>query len=68
MWNDITLTSQLGDVPRGDCKEEKKCQVLLITRQNIVSAFSRDERGRNDPSCDDVQREGVLGGDCCHVE
>lgn len=44
MWNDITLTSQPSDVPRGDCKEglgggerKKKCQVLLIAVRNKVS-------------------------------
>lgn len=32
MWNDITLTSQPSDVPRGDCKEEKKMPSLINRR------------------------------------
>lgn len=70
MWNDITLTSQPSDVPRGDCKEgwerKKKCQVLLIAVWNKVSVSSSDEEGRNGGSA--CGGEGSLGGERCrHV-
>lgn len=46
MWNDITLTSRPGDVLHGDCKEGKKCQVLLIALNNIECTPSKEERAK----------------------
>lgn len=53
MWNDITLTSLPGDVPRADCKEGGKMPSLI--NQNTASRSRSDENERSGTSADDAK-------------